>query len=255
MRTGPNGANGISVLVIPLKNTEGVSVRRIYNSGLNASGSTFISFEHVKVTKENLIGKENEGFKIIMSNFNAERLSLATGAIRLARTCFIESYNRASVRRTFGYKLLENQVIRAKLASMARGIESCHAWIERLSGEYFAAQRHRVMSESDMAFESAEIRIGAQIALVKVQSGRVRRDLRSWFLSSFPNVKVLELCCREAQQIFGGLGYSKEGPGKVVEQISRDLRVFVVGGGSEEIMDDLGIRVMSQLAERSKYRL
>ena len=46
--------------------------------------------------------------------------------------------------------------------------------------------------------------------------------------------------------MFGGLGYSKEGPGKIVEQISRDLRVFVVGGGSEEIMEELGMRVMSQ---------
>jgi alkylation response protein AidB-like acyl-CoA dehydrogenase len=57
---------------------------------------------------------------------------------------------------------------------------------------------------------------------------------------------VLEHCCREAQQVFGGLGVSKEGPGRAVEQISRDLRVFVIGGGSEEILEELGIRAMSQ---------
>lgn len=51
-----------------------------------------------------------------------------------------------------------------------------------------------------------------------------------------------EMCCREAQQVFGGAGYAKEGPGRQVEQISRDLRMNVVGGGSEEIMGDLAWR-------------
>jgi len=228
VRTGSTGAKGISVLIIPLKGVKGVSTRKLRNSGVNASGSTFIEFDEVVVPKENLIGKENQGFKIIMSNFNAERLSLAIGAVTLARTCFVESYKRALQRRTFGHLLIENQVIRAKFASMARAIESCNAWIEQLTAGYWALHK-QPQSLNHATLERAESRLGSQIALLKVQAG-----------------KVLEHSCREAQQIFGGLGYSQEGPGSVVEQISRDLRVFVVGGGSEEIMEDMGIRAVSQ---------
>lgn len=53
--------------------------------------------------------------------------------------------------------------------------------------------------------------------------------------------QVLERTNREAQQIMGGVGYSRQGRGSRVEQISRDLRVMVVGGGSEEILTELSI--------------
>jgi alkylation response protein AidB-like acyl-CoA dehydrogenase len=161
------------VLIIPLKGVKGVSVRKIENSGMNASGSTFIEFDNVLVPKENLIGKENQGFKVIMSNFNTERLFLAAGAIRLARTCFTEAYKRSLRRRTFGHQLIENQVIRAKFASMARGIESCHAWMEQLAAAYSTIQYRRSSSEADPSIGRSESRIGAQIGLLKVQSGKV----------------------------------------------------------------------------------
>ena len=51
-----------------------------------------------------------------------------------------------------------------------------------------------------------------------------------------------EQVCREAQQILGGAAYNKSGKGARIEQISRDVRVHVVGGGSEEIMLDLAVR-------------
>lgn len=53
----------------------------------------------------------------------------------------------------------------------------------------------------------------------------------------------MERAAREAQQILGGAGYSRTGVGARMEQISRDLRMFVVGGGSEEILEDLGVRL------------
>jgi alkylation response protein AidB-like acyl-CoA dehydrogenase len=69
VRTGKPGnqASGISVLVIPLT-VPGITRRRIYNSGVAASGSTFIEFDNVKVPVSNLLGKENQGFQIIMSS-------------------------------------------------------------------------------------------------------------------------------------------------------------------------------------------
>ncbi|KIJ38426.1 hypothetical protein M422DRAFT_176444 [Sphaerobolus stellatus SS14] len=215
VRTGRPGIEGISLLIVPL-NAPGVTRRRIQNSGLYASGSTYIGLSDVKVPVRNLIGKENEGFKIIMSNFNPERLSLAVGSLRLARTCYEEAWRHALTRKTFGNSLMANQVIRAKFANMTRAIESCRAWVEQIV--------YQMQHQKDAANDP---QIGAKLALAKVQAG-----------------KVLEMCCREAQQVFGGLGMSKEGKGHIVEQISRDLRVYVVGGGSEEILDDLGIRLM-----------
>jgi len=53
--------------------------------------------------------------------------------------------------------------------------------------------------------------------------------------------RALERINREAQQVMGGLGYSKSGKGARIEQISRDLRVMVVGGGSEEILTDFSL--------------
>ena len=60
-----------------------------------ASGTTFIVFEDVKVPVANLIGKEGNGFKQIMINFNHERLSLSMQTIRMARCCYEESFKYA----------------------------------------------------------------------------------------------------------------------------------------------------------------
>jgi alkylation response protein AidB-like acyl-CoA dehydrogenase len=56
------------------------------------------------------------------------------------------------------------------------------------------------------------------------------------------STRCLEKVCREAQQVMGGAAYTQSGKGARVEQISRDVRVHVVGGGSEEIMSDLAVR-------------
>lgn len=74
----------------------------------------------------------------------------------------------------------------------------------------------------DSKIKTTEPRYGGLIALLKVVAGR-----------------ALEEAVREAQQVMGGLGYSRTGKGARVEQISRDVRVMVVGGGSEEILSEL----------------
>lgn len=60
-------------------------------SGVWPSGTAYITFEDVKVPKENLIGKENKGFKYIMWNFNSERMGIVVQANRFARVCIEES--------------------------------------------------------------------------------------------------------------------------------------------------------------------
>lgn len=132
----------------------------------------------------------------------------------MARVCAEDAYAYATVRETFGKKLIENQVIRSKLSSFGRRLDSAYAWMEQI---VFLID-HGKRNGQDPA-------IGGPIANLKVLAGN-----------------TLEHVNREAQQIMGGLGYSKNGRGARIEQISRDLRVMVVGGGSEEILADLSVR-------------
>lgn len=221
VRTGGGGMSGISVLVIPM-DSKGLSRRKVINSGQNAGGASLIELDDVHVPVENLLGKEGDGFKIIMTNFNRERFVMCVGCNRNARTCLNVALEYANKRETFGKKLISNQIISSKFATLARYLESHWAWLEQIA--YAVQQSPKGWQDPDIA---------GRIALAKVQGGR-----------------ILEMANREAQQVLGGAGYQRGGPGAVVEQISRDLRMMVVGGGSEEIIADLAVRQETMLAKR-----
>lgn len=70
VRTGGPGPTGLSLLVVPLKGHKGVDMRRLKVSGQISAGTTFIELDDVEVPVENLIGKEGEGMRNIMTNFN-----------------------------------------------------------------------------------------------------------------------------------------------------------------------------------------
>ncbi|KAF2267255.1 acyl-CoA dehydrogenase NM domain-like protein [Lojkania enalia] len=226
VRTGGPGSQGLSVLVIPLS-SPGVHIRTIPNSGQKAGGASFIELDDVLVPVDNLIGPENGGFKIIMTNFNKERFIMSVGCNRKARTCLSEALVYAHRRETFGKPLVANQIIAHKFATIARYVESHWAWLEQLAYH---------ISKAPLGWQDPDI--AGQIALSKVHGGR-----------------ILEMANREAQQVFGGAGYQKGGPGAVVEQISRDLRMMVVGGGSEEIIADLAVRQETALAKKRGWKL
>ena len=157
--------------------------------------------------KSNLIGRENQGFIGIMHNFNKERLGMAAGANAYARVCLIDALAWARERKTFGKRLADHQVIRHKLAEMARQINTTQAYLEQC-----AIRVHN--GESPVA----------DLSLLKVQA-----------------TLTMEYCAREAMQILGGSGYMR---GCRVERIYREVRVMAIGGGSEEIMRDLAARQM-----------
>ncbi|KAK8153989.1 acyl-CoA dehydrogenase/oxidase [Phyllosticta citrichinensis] len=195
--------------------------------GQKAGGASWVELEDVWVPAENLIGRENEGLKMILTNFNRERFTMAVGMNRKARTCLAHAFTYACRRETFGKPLIENQIIRHKIATMAREIEAHWAWLEQIA-------YHVQGSEKNWQ----DPNIAGRIALIKVQGGR-----------------LVEMANREAQQIFGGASYQRGGVGATVEQISRDLRMLVVGGGSEEILEDLGVRQETALATRKGWKL
>ncbi|KAJ3073471.1 hypothetical protein HDU98_001457 [Podochytrium sp. JEL0797] len=206
-RTGGTGMSGISLILVERK-TEGFSTRPVPCQGCRGSGTAFLMFENVKVPVANLIGKENQGFAMIMQNFNHERLSGAYGVVRMARVCYEEAFLYAHKRRTFGKILFEHAVIRNKLAHMARQIEATHAWVEFIVYQF-----------SHMSKKEALYKMGGPTALLKAQCST-----------------MLEYCAREASQILGGVAYTKGGLGEKVERIYRDVRGVAIPGGSEEIM-------------------
>jgi len=182
--------------------------------GLSGSGTSYVTFEDVHVPVSNLLGKENQGFQIIMHNFNHERLQVIVSSNRLARVCYEEAFAYAHKRHTFGKKLSDHPVIRDKLANMIRQIESTHAMTESV-----------VYQIQKMAPEESAKKLGGVISLLKVQSTR-----------------QFEYCAREASQIFGGLAYTKGGQGGKIERLFREARVYTVFAGSEEIMIDFAAR-------------
>ncbi|GAM86297.1 hypothetical protein ANO11243_043090 [Dothideomycetidae sp. 11243] len=213
VRTGGEGMNGVSVLLIE-RSAGGVSTRKMDCQGVWSSGTTYITFEDVKVPVENLIGKENQGFKVIMTNFNHERIGIIIQCLRFSRICYEESVKYAHKRRTFGKKLIDHPVIRLKLAHMYRQIEASYAWLENM-----------IFQCNAMGETEAMLKLGGAIAGLKAQS-----------------TVTFEFCAREASQIFGGLSYSRGGQGGKVERLYRDVRAYAIPGGSEEIMLDLSIR-------------
>lgn len=225
VRTGGEGMGGVSLLLI--ERGEGVSTRRMDCQGVWSSGTTYVTFEDVKVPVENLIGKKNQGFRVIMTNFNHERMGIIIQSLRFSRVCFEESVKYANKRRTFGKKLIEHPVIRMKLAHMARQIEASYNWLENL---VYQCQK---MGETE-----AMLRLGGPIAGLKAQA-----------------TVTFEFCAREASQIFGGLSYSRGGQGGKVERLYRDVRAYAIPGGSEEIMLDLSMRQSLRVAKAMGMKL
>lgn len=205
VRTGGPGARGVSMLLIPA-DAEGFSRTPLERKmGWWASDTATLYFDNVRVPADNLIGDENEGFKVIMTNFNNERMGMAAAMEASARVCLEEAVNWARARQTFGQRLADHQVIRHKIAQMKQKLNATQAYI-RLCYESIEAGRPNP----------------ADIALLKVQAS-----------------EVMEFCAREAMQILGGVGYMR---GNRVERIYREVRVNAIGGGSEEIMRDLASR-------------
>jgi alkylation response protein AidB-like acyl-CoA dehydrogenase len=130
----------------------------------------------------------------------------------------------AHKRKTFGQRLIDAPVIRAKLGNMIRKIEALYAWLELVTYQM-----------NQLPFEEQQKKLSGPIALLKVES-----------------TMTFEYCTREAVQVYGGLGYTRGGQAEVitflflfqkrVERLYRDVRAFAIGGGSEEILLDFGVR-------------
>ena len=134
------GPMGISMLMIP-GDAVGLSRSPLKKMGWLCSDTAHLRFDGVRVPVGNLVGEEGSGFKIILTNFNGERLSMAAMALGFSECCYDEALSWAQQRKTFGTALVDHQVIRHKLMDMRMRIESTRAWLNAVSERADAGDR------------------------------------------------------------------------------------------------------------------
>ena len=201
------GASGISMIVVPC-NAPGVSRTRLEKMGWLCSDTAHLRFDSVRVPVRYRLGAEGAGFRMIMGNFNGERLAMSAMALGFAEACHDEALAWARQRSTFGAPLIERQVIRHKLMDMQMRIRSTEAWLDALGA--------RVDAGDDGADWVANV------CLLKNHA-----------------TQTMQFCADAAVQILGGMGYMR---GTVSERVYREVKVMMIGGGAEEIMKELAAR-------------
>ena len=207
VRTGGPGAGGISLLAVP-GDSAGLTRTPLAKMGWWCSDTAQLHFENCRVPADHLIGDENAGFRMIMENFNGERLLMSAGAAAFAQVCFDEALDWARQRQTFGSALVEHQVTRHKLMDMRMRLASTRAWLQAMVAR---------LEAGDTGAEWV-----AELCLLKNHA-----------------TQTMQWCADAAVQILGGMGYMR---GTKSERIYREVKVMMIGGGAEEIMKELAAR-------------
>lgn len=202
VRTGEDRHGGVSMIVVE-KGTPGFGVsKKLRKTGWWASDTAELSFEDCRVPAANLIGGEGMGFAAIMVNFVNERLFLAGQCVAIAELAYRKSVEWARERNAFGKTLTGFQVIRHKLADMATQIAAARALV-------------------------AQVTVAAAAGTATPGDAAMAKNASTDMCSAV---------CDQAVQIHGGYGYMRE---VLVERLYRDARLYPIGGGTREIMNEI----------------
>jgi acyl-CoA dehydrogenase len=201
-RTGGPGHAGVSLLVVD-KGTPGFTVdRRLDKMGWLCSDTAELGLADVRVPAENLVGAEGSGFVQIMQQFQAERLGLAVQAYATAQRCVDLTLQWVRQRETFGRPLASRQVVRHRVAEMAR-----QAWVGR------TVTRAAMAAWQETGDAVLEVSMAKNTACA-----------------------ACDHVVDEAVQLHGGAGYLRDSE---VERHYRDSRILRIGGGTDEIMNEV----------------
>lgn len=208
VRTGGQGAAGVSLLVIE-KGTPGFEVsRKLDKMGWRSSDTAELSFTDARVPAENLVGPENTGFLQIAGAFVSERIGLAVQAYSSAQRCLDLTVQWCRDRETFGKPLIARQSVQNTLTEMARRIDVARVY-------------SRTVIERSLAGDADLI---APVCFAKNTA-----------------VEAGEWVANQAVQLFGGMGYMAESE---IERQYRDMRILGIGGGTTEILTGLAAKML-----------
>jgi alkylation response protein AidB-like acyl-CoA dehydrogenase len=178
--------------------------------GLRGTGTAELIFENCRVPKENVLGKEGDGFLNAMMTLNESRISVAAGGVGVAQAAFDVAVNYARQRKAFGRPIGKFQAIQWMLADMLRQIHS--ARLLTYHAAYLRDQQQEFVKEASMA---------------KVFASEIAAE-----------------ATRRAIQILGGYGPTKDYP---LERYYRDAKVLEIVEGTSEIQRLILAREILQL--------
>ncbi len=207
VRTGAPGHRGISLLVVERGTPGFEATRSLQKMGWHCSDTAELSYTDVRVPVENLVGDEGSGFVQIAMAFVTERVGLAVQGYSTGERCLRLATEYARQRETFGQPLIDNQVVRHKLVEMHRRVEAARVYTREVARRYDA---------------------GEQPLVEALHAKRLGVDAASY-------------CVDQAVQIHGGAGYMH---GTEVERHYRDARILGIGGGANEVLDDLAAKLL-----------
>lgn len=197
--TTPNiGTKGISAFIVE-KGWPGFTFGDHYDKlGIRSSATAELIFNDVKVPKENLLGKEGQGFKIAMATLDGGRIGIAAQALGIAQGAYEHALEYSKERIQFGKPICQQQIIAFKLADMATKLRCARMLI------YSAAE----LKENHEPY-------GMESAMAKQYASDIALEVTN-----------------DAVQIFGGTGYLK---GMEVERAYRDAKICTIYEGTNEI--------------------
>jgi alkylation response protein AidB-like acyl-CoA dehydrogenase len=209
-RSAQPAYRGISLLIVE-KEQPGFSVARdIKKLGYKGVETCELVFEDCRVPAANLIGREGDGFKYVMSALELGRINVAARGVGVAQAALERSIAYAQQRSSFGKPIAEHQAIQLKLADMATSVEAA--------------------------------RLLTRAAAEKKDRGE-RADLEAGMAKLFASETAFQVAT-EAIRIHGGYGYTQELP---IERYYRDAPLMIVGEGTNEIQK---LVIAKQLLER-----
>lgn len=192
------GYKGISAFIVE-KEMKGFKVGSIFEKlGINASKTSELLFENMVVPKENLLGKEGDGFKIALSTLDSGRIGIASQAVGIAQAALEESIEYSKQREQFGRPIAKFQAIQWMIADMATKIEAARLLV------YNACYK----KDQGQPFSK-------EAAMAKLYASEIAMD-----------------AVDKAVQIHGGYGYTKE---YLVERLFRDAKITEIYEGTSEV--------------------
>lgn len=203
-----------SLIVVPM-DAKGITKSKINKMGMHASDTAILTFEEVKVPARNIIGEEGMGFMYQMLQFQEERLAAAVGSLVPLSNMLEETIEYTRQRQTFGQPVLHNQYVHFRLAELNTELELFRAATYQAVDQMVAGENVTLLA-----------------SMLKLKGGRLARE-------------ITDSCL----QFWGGMGFTDE---VTVSRLYRDLRLWSIGGGADEIMLGIISKMMNILPPAKK---